>query len=110
PPPHRRGDIQGTRPGPAAGDGDGWSRRRPVFQGALGVIAIVDYGVGNVHSVRRALLQVGAEAELTADAERLASADGIVFPGVGAFAPALAPLAERRPGPRLLRRPPPRQP
>jgi glutamine amidotransferase len=56
------------------------------------VIAVVDYGVGNVHSVRRALAEVGAEAELTADGERLDVADGIVLPGVGAFAPALAKL------------------
>src|SRR6266478_3615786 len=58
-------------------------------------IAIVDYGVGNIHSVRRALVQVGADARLTADLEELEGADGIVLPGVGAFAPALAKLSER---------------
>jgi imidazole glycerol-phosphate synthase subunit HisH len=66
------------------------------------VIAIVDYGVGNVHSVQRALVQVGAEAVLTADADRLAEADGIVLPGVGAFAPALARLNERGLGRRIV--------
>ena len=58
------------------------------------MIAIVDYGVGNVRSVERALIQVGAEARLTADAAELERADGIVLPGVGAFAPALAKLSE----------------
>jgi imidazole glycerol-phosphate synthase subunit HisH len=58
------------------------------------LIAIVDYGVGNIRSVERALVQVGAEARLTADADELERADGIVLPGVGAFAPALAKLSE----------------
>jgi imidazole glycerol-phosphate synthase subunit HisH len=66
------------------------------------LIAIVDYGVGNVHSVRRALTEVGAEAELTADADRLDVADGIVLPGVGAFAPALAKLNARGLGRRIV--------
>ena len=66
------------------------------------MIAIVDYGVGNVHSVRRALVEVGAETVLTADPERLDAADGIVLPGVGAFAPALAKLNERGLGRRIV--------
>jgi glutamine amidotransferase len=66
------------------------------------MIAIVDYGVGNVHSVRRALSEVGAEAELTADGDRLDVADGIVLPGVGAFAPALAKLNARGLGRRIV--------
>jgi glutamine amidotransferase len=57
------------------------------------VIAIVDYGVGNVRSVERALLHVGGEAKLTADPADLESAYGIVLPGVGAFAPALEKLS-----------------
>ncbi|HET7421696.1 MAG TPA: imidazole glycerol phosphate synthase subunit HisH [Candidatus Dormibacteraeota bacterium] len=58
-------------------------------------IAVVDYGVGNVHSVRRALARVGAEVVLTGDIEEIGRADGVVLPGVGAFAPALARLSER---------------
>ncbi len=58
------------------------------------MIAIVDYGVGNIRSVERALTYVGAEARLTADVDALEHADGIVLPGVGAFAPALAKLSE----------------
>jgi len=56
------------------------------------MIAIVDYGVGNLRSVERALLQVGARPKLTSDLDELASASGLVLPGVGAFAPALRRL------------------
>ena len=66
------------------------------------MIAIVDYGAGNIRSVERALTAVGAEARLTGDADELASADGIVLPGVGAFAPALARLHERGLGRRIV--------
>jgi len=66
------------------------------------LIAIVDYGVGNIRSVERALVQVGAEARLTSDAAELGRADGIVLPGVGAFAPALAKLTEHGLGRRLV--------
>ena len=66
------------------------------------MIAIVDYGVGNIRSVERALVHVGAEACLTADHDELARADGIVLPGVGAFAPALARLSQRGLGRRLV--------
>jgi glutamine amidotransferase len=51
-------------------------------------IAVVDYGVGNLRSVRRGLEAAGAEVELTADRVALSDAGGIVLPGVGAFAPA----------------------
>lgn len=57
------------------------------------MIAIVDYGVGNLRSVERALLHVGAEPEITADPGRLSAAAGLVLPGVGAFAAAQRKLA-----------------
>jgi glutamine amidotransferase len=57
------------------------------------VIAIVDYGVGNLRSVERALLHAGAEPRLTADQDELQRCDGLVLPGVGAFAPALERLS-----------------
>ena len=57
------------------------------------MIAIVDYGVGNVRSVERALVHAGAYAKLTADPDELDESDGMVLPGVGAFAPALEKLA-----------------
>jgi glutamine amidotransferase len=56
------------------------------------MIAIVDYGVGNVRSVERALAHVGAAPVLTSDKDDLARANGLVLPGVGAFAPALRKL------------------
>jgi glutamine amidotransferase len=57
------------------------------------MIAIVDYGVGNLRSVERALVHVGAEPKLTSDPDELSGADGLVLPGVGAFAPALEKLS-----------------
>ena len=66
------------------------------------MIAIVDYGVGNLRSVERALLHVGAEPKLTADGDDLQHADGMVLPGVGAFAPALAKLSEGGLGRRVV--------
>ena len=66
------------------------------------MIAIVDYGVGNIRSIERALTQAGAHARFSADPDELATADGIVLPGVGAFAPALSRLSERGLGRRIV--------
>ncbi len=52
-------------------------------------IALIDYGAGNLHSARRALEAGGAEVWVTADPKRLAAADGLVLPGVGAFDPTM---------------------
>ncbi|MBO6210682.1 MAG: imidazole glycerol phosphate synthase subunit HisH [Schwartzia sp.] len=49
------------------------------------MIAIMDYGVGNLFSVEKAFLYLGADAMITNDAEVLRQADKIVLPGVGAF-------------------------
>jgi imidazole glycerol-phosphate synthase subunit HisH len=57
-------------------------------------IAVVDYGMGNLRSVEKALSRAGAEAEVTSDRGRLGSADGIVLPGVGAFPKAIRNLRE----------------
>ncbi len=48
-------------------------------------IAIIDYGMGNLRSVEKALEHVGVRSEITNDAERVRVADGIILPGVGAF-------------------------
>ncbi|AGB17626.1 imidazole glycerol phosphate synthase, glutamine amidotransferase subunit [Halovivax ruber XH-70] len=48
-------------------------------------VAVVDYGLGNLHSVTRGLERAGASVEITADPERFHAADGVVLPGVGAF-------------------------
>ena len=49
------------------------------------MIAVIDYGVGNLFSVEKALTYVGAEVEVTHDAKKIAQADRLVLPGVGAF-------------------------
>ena len=58
-------------------------------------VAILDYGMGNLRSVEKAFERVGADAELTADPARAATADGLVLPGVGAFPKAIANVRER---------------
>ncbi len=49
------------------------------------MIAIVDYGMGNIRSVEKGFIKVGADVKITSDSEVIADADGIVLPGVGAF-------------------------
>tara|TARA_R110002072_G_scaffold9518_31_gene46077 strand:- start:579 stop:1205 length:627 start_codon:yes stop_codon:yes gene_type:complete len=49
------------------------------------IVALVDYGAGNLHSVENALKSVGAEVRVTADPDVLRAADRIVLPGVGSF-------------------------
>ncbi|MDQ3044311.1 MAG: imidazole glycerol phosphate synthase subunit HisH [Chloroflexota bacterium] len=56
------------------------------------MIAIVDYGAGNLRSIRRALEASGAETAITNDRDLVASADAVVFPGVGAAAAAMSRL------------------
>ncbi len=56
------------------------------------MIAIIDYGMGNLRSVQKALEAVGAEAEVTCDPEKVRRADKVILPGVGAFADAIAEL------------------
>lgn len=59
---------------------------------AVPVVAVLDYGSGNLHSATRALSAAGAQVELTADPERCLVADGLVVPGVGAFAACMTGL------------------
>jgi glutamine amidotransferase len=56
------------------------------------MIAIVDYGMGNLRSVQKAIEAVGSSAEITSDPERVRRAAKVVLPGVGAFADAMAEL------------------
>ncbi len=58
-------------------------------------VGVCDYGVGNLRSVERALMQAGAEPVVSADPARLAECDGLVLPGVGAFAVAAVTLRDR---------------
>lgn len=57
-------------------------------------IAIVDYGVGNIASVQNMLKKAGHSAELSSDADRIASASKVILPGVGAFDRAAAILRQ----------------
>jgi len=59
-------------------------------------IAIVDYGLGNLRSVMKGLEKAGASPVITADVSEIASADGIVLPGVGAFREGMDQLGELR--------------
>ncbi|MBI4398773.1 MAG: imidazole glycerol phosphate synthase subunit HisH [Candidatus Omnitrophica bacterium] len=59
------------------------------------MIAIIDYGMGNLRSVSKALEKFGAEVTVTQDAQILGQADKIILPGVGAFGDALCELRKR---------------
>lgn len=56
------------------------------------MIAIIDYGMGNLRSVQKALEAVGSSAQVTCDPDRVRAADKVILPGVGAFADAIAEL------------------
>lgn len=56
------------------------------------MIAIIDYGMGNLHSVSKAVERLGYEAIVTADAKEIMEADGAILPGVGAFGDAMQNL------------------
>ncbi len=57
-------------------------------------IAIVDYGMGNLHSVSKAVERLGYEPLVTGEREEILAADGIILPGVGAFGDAMEQLRE----------------
>lgn len=59
------------------------------------MIAIVDYGSGNLRSVQKAFERLGVEASITADPNTVAAAGRIVLPGVGAFGDAMRALHDR---------------
>ena len=58
------------------------------------MIAVIDYGVGNLVSLVSSLRAVGAEAEVTSDPSVIRSAEKLILPGVGAFADAAAKLRQ----------------
>jgi glutamine amidotransferase len=59
---------------------------------AVPTIAIVDYGMGNLYSVRRACEEAGMVGRITSSAAEVLSADAVILPGVGAFPDAMATL------------------
>ena len=67
--------MTGAAPSPTPGSE---GRPRPL-------LAVLDYGIGNLRSAEKALTHVGADARLTADHGLIADADAVVLPGVGAF-------------------------
>ena len=56
------------------------------------MIAVIDYGVGNLFSLQCSLAAIGAESVITGDAEVIQKADKLILPGVGAFGDAAAAL------------------
>ncbi|MES3037947.1 MAG: imidazole glycerol phosphate synthase subunit HisH [Bdellovibrionota bacterium] len=55
-------------------------------------IAIIDYGLGNLFSVLQACKELGADAEITSDLNKIKNSDGMILPGVGAFGQAMQNL------------------
>ena len=92
--PHPRGLLQGRRPCTGRGREDRRSPqgRNSFHERTAGMIAIIDYGVGNLFSLKSSLKQLGLEAVVTADADTIRKADRLILPGVGAFADAMAKL------------------
>lgn len=58
------------------------------------MIAIIDYGMGNLHSVSKAVERLGRQAVVTSSPEEILAADGAILPGVGAFGDAMSNLRE----------------
>lgn len=58
------------------------------------MIAIIDYGAGNIQSVRKALAHIGCEAFITRDKDKILKADGAVLPGVGSFGDTMDTMIE----------------
>ncbi|MBV8542882.1 MAG: imidazole glycerol phosphate synthase subunit HisH [Pseudonocardiales bacterium] len=71
--------------------------------GGVRRVVVLDYGSGNLRSAERALRRAGAEVAVTADADAALNADGLVVPGVGAFAACMAGLRSVR-GDRIIGR------
>lgn len=59
------------------------------------MVAIIDYGAGNLSSVKKALEYLGAECEITQDKDLIMSASHVILPGVGSFGDAMASMQER---------------
>lgn len=62
---------------------------KPFFNSHMKKIVIIDYGLGNLRSVRKGLEHAGADVIISSDPEEIKSADGVILPGVGAFRDAM---------------------
>ena len=67
-------------------------------------VALLDYGSGNIHSAQRALERAGAQVRVTTDRDEVLNADGLVVPGVGAFAAVMEGLSAVKGGELIGRR------
>ena len=67
-------------------------------------VVVLDYGSGNLRSAERALARVGADVTVTADLDAAARADGLVVPGVGAYAACMAGVERLGAGPVIVER------
>jgi len=65
------------------------------MQKGNGMIAIIDYGVGNLFSLKSSFHAIGEEAVVTSDPATIREADHVILPGVGAFGDAVTKLRER---------------
>ncbi len=98
PAPQDRGDIQGLGKGAAGGGDEGREGEGGPLDERLPVmIAIVDYGMGNLRSVTNAFRRLGAPITITSDATAIREAAGLVLPGVGAFGKCVENLKRLRP-------------
>lgn len=59
------------------------------------MIAVIDYGAGNLHSVKNALDYMGAESVITSSSDEILNADKVILPGVGSFGDAMRRLEEK---------------
>jgi glutamine amidotransferase len=59
-------------------------------------VVVFDYGFGNIRSAERALARAGADVEITRDFDTAMNADGLLVPGVGAFAACMQGLKQAR--------------
>lgn len=59
------------------------------------MIAVIDYGAGNLHSVKNALDYLGAESVITSSSDEILRADKVILPGVGSFGDAMRRLEEK---------------
>lgn len=59
------------------------------------MIAVIDYGMGNIHSVSKAIVSLGSELVVTNDYKQIKKADKLILPGVGAFGDAMQEIKKR---------------
>lgn len=65
------------------------------MKGRFIMIAIIDYGAGNIQSVYKALKFIGADCKVTSDKDEILNADGAILPGVGSFGDAMETMTKR---------------